>query len=620
MKKYLIIGAMAALAIVGCSKEPSSTENNRIFDQDGNSYLRVALYPSTAGNATRADEGDPAFQDGTAQEGLAHTATFLFYKEGSYITSSSLSESELDLEVSDEASSVENETKNIVTVKGLTSSNMPDALLVLINANPTLIAKFENGLSLSDAKNELMKVTASDTTAYGYREGANFYFTMSNSTYKDGSSIVKEVAVTDTNFYESAAAAQTATPVEVYVDRVASRVDVTFSSTSGEITTPGYGETVTMAVSLNGWSINAFNKSSYAVKDFDASWDYDWALKTGSGWANALNHRSSWAKDPNYTDDADNYPETAYLGQLNGNIASSPLGYYSYNGIIDNSSAGDGTDKYSNLALQQRYAFENTFDGGLLAARRAWTHVIVAAKTQFNGADEDYFNYKGKFMLLDDYKLSVLYEIRQKLINENKYLAVEDASSTIGYKPISEMTEDELKATAFFTDMTVRKAHYSDQDANTGATEQDDTVNSDGMVGLFYAEGTQFKVISRTDSGDAWEVDGTTGKAIAADITCTDVTTLQTLANGYKGGQNYYVIPIEHLANSTVDQTNIVVGDYGIVRNHLYMIQVDGIANPGKGVWDADELIIPGDKEKYYYLNASIKINAWHIVKQHTTL
>ena len=93
----------------------------------------------------------------------------------------------------------------------------------------------------------------------------------------------------------------------------------------------------------------------------------------------------------------------------------------------------------------------------------------------------------------------------------------------------------------------------------------------------------------------------------------TDIETalgkLQPAKLWNEGG--YYYIPIKHLG-----------GLYGIVRNHSYVITIDGIKGLGTPIYEADTEIsvpvTPTDDETY--IAASINVLAWKIVNQNVTL
>ena len=93
-------------------------------------------------------------------------------------------------------------------------------------------------------------------------------------------------------------------------------------------------------------------------------------------------------------------------------------------------------------------------------------------------------------------------------------------------------------------------------------------------------------------------------------------------AIAYKGGSMYYNIPIEHLNNGDVANGTIPEAKYGVVRNHHYVVTIDKLENIGKGIFDEDEKIVPGEDPDgdTYYVGAKINILSWKIVSQNVEL
>ena len=91
----------------------------------------------------------------------------------------------------------------------------------------------------------------------------------------------------------------------------------------------------------------------------------------------------------------------------------------------------------------------------------------------------------------------------------------------------------------------------------------------------------------------------------------------------YKGGLMYYNIPIEHFNNDAVENKVVPEAKYGIVRNHVYVLNITSLTNLGMGIYDPDEVIVPGDpieKKELYQVGANIKILSWKVVNQNVEL
>ena len=84
----------------------------------------------------------------------------------------------------------------------------------------------------------------------------------------------------------------------------------------------------------------------------------------------------------------------------------------------------------------------------------------------------------------------------------------------------------------------------------------------------------------------------------------------------------YYNIPIEHLNNGAITANGTIPeAKYGVVRNHHYVVTIDNLEKIGKGIFDEDERIVPGDPDgDTYYVGAKINILSWKIVSQNVEL
>lgn len=78
----------------------------------------------------------------------------------------------------------------------------------------------------------------------------------------------------------------------------------------------------------------------------------------------------------------------------------------------------------------------------------------------------------------------------------------------------------------------------------------------------------------------------------------------------YKGGQTYYYTDIKHLP-STVKATT-----YGVVRNHVYKVNIDSITGFGTPVYDGNTMFDPETPEDITtYVSAEVRILSWRVVE-----
>jgi hypothetical protein len=79
----------------------------------------------------------------------------------------------------------------------------------------------------------------------------------------------------------------------------------------------------------------------------------------------------------------------------------------------------------------------------------------------------------------------------------------------------------------------------------------------------------------------------------------------------YNDGMTYYWLDIKHLGNEGTDT------EYGIVRNHVYKVNITDIKGFGTPIYDPEQDFITPDKPKdvVTYVSAQINILSWRVVE-----
>ena len=97
--------------------------------------------------------------------------------------------------------------------------------------------------------------------------------------------------------------------------------------------------------------------------------------------------------------------------------------------------------------------------------------------------------------------------------------------------------------------------------------------------------------------------------AIEDDALNTELAKIQP-ALVYKGGNTYYYTDIKHLGAPGSDT------EYGVVRNHVYKVNISDITGYGTPIYDPSmEFITPESPEDIVsYVAAQIKILSWRVV------
>ena len=89
-------------------------------------------------------------------------------------------------------------------------------------------------------------------------------------------------------------------------------------------------------------------------------------------------------------------------------------------------------------------------------------------------------------------------------------------------------------------------------------------------------------------------------------------------AQVYKDGKTYYTVDVRHLAEKGSGKA----GEFGVVRNHSYQINITGIEGFGTPIYNMEQEIVspedPADHESY--IASEVKILAWRLVSQNAVL
>lgn len=218
-----LFGMLACAAFSACSSD-DVVDNGKEFT-GGDSYVSIRLVATNADLNTRgsAGTGDDEFEVGTSDEATVVNSHFYFYDEkGDFLTEGETVSSIADSYPNQTGGN--EETKGTVNIVLKNITKLPSSVLVVLNMDPTdSDTKFKKKLEDSYAalaKNEL---------AYSYTVTTSgvqkTYFTMTNSTYMDGSNVVCATPVT-TNHLQKSEEMAMKNPITIHVERMAAKVNV----------------------------------------------------------------------------------------------------------------------------------------------------------------------------------------------------------------------------------------------------------------------------------------------------------------------------------------------------------------------------------------------------------
>lgn len=406
--------------------------------------------------------------------------------------------------------------------------------------------------------NEAMNYVSQLNNIPNFSSAKNFI--MTNSVYLNGNDIACATKVERDNFTETETAAKL-NPIKVYVERLAAKVrmakDPSFVTT--DIDAPlSSGSKNKLKLVVDGWSLNGTNKDAFLLKNIDASWNNQLPF---INWNDPTRFRSYWGIDNNYNDGI--YPNS--FADYDANNSS--LNYVSWNEIGTNTAA--------------QYCLENTMTTNVAVNTNATTHMVITGHyvlVDENGnevvdAPKELFKYAGTFYTRDE-MIKVFAGAYSKLGG----VWTKDGDS---YKEL-EVTSFDLK-----------------QASEAGEAQLTLNNNADKSTTYYYKEGENYLAYQ----GGIAEIEQKAKDALST-------------ATAFRDGlKTYFHTKIKHLNTSEGE-----LGYLGIVRNHIYDLNLLKIENLGHGVYDPDQDIIIEEDKKEYYVAATLKILSWKVVKQDVDL
>lgn len=564
MKKFTMLSSVLAsalmLTVASCS---SSDELNGGGADNANdkSYLAIRINNVGSASGSRAESD---YEAGTADENHIESVRFYFFNSDGtpyMLKNAGQSTGKNWLDKSDDLNTENKQNPNV--------SMISNPLLVIegnTGASPAVMIAVINpnsldGDKLGDGAKTLDDVKRTSIFSQFYTTG-NKNFVMSNSVFVANG--VEKCASIVTGHVATTADKARINPVDLYVERVVAKVqptiDANYTATDGRKWTKINGQDA-MKVGVYG------TNDIYAVVD-------GWGVADENGKAELVKQ-----VDTKWNDE--------YLGI---SVWTSP----DYNRCFWTSSVAfaAGSAAEGNAPVNHTYADY---------AKRKLTdcaYTLPNAPTSVNAAP--YASTLTKMVLAthlvykdgEDYKPAEICQYRGQ-----EYLHVDDVKTAVANN---------------FADYYIKKGDTrtklkpSDIDFTTKATDIKD-----------------YQVVAtlRTLAADETLQKKTGATEEASSYTDVNKDDFQTLMNAEpaqirKDGKAYYFIPIRHLGTDPKK-----VGYYGIVRNHVYRINIQNMFGFGTPVYDPDKTIDPTiPSNDATYLAARINVLSWRVVKYNADL
>ena len=571
-KSFLIISVALIAGLVSCERKPLEERP----ESAGESYLSVSLKMSGQLGTKAWDNAnaDAAYAAGTATENaLSGKAQFLLFQNGAPLADLAQEIPSLGTVGSAHHANDELSSDIVLVFDNEAIDQMPTSIMAILNS-PYDLASIKGK---TEAEMRAMLVSSSVATQSA---GA---FVMSNSVYYDGDNQVVTSTPVDLASICKTPEAARSHPVEIHVERVLAGIEVfldvaatLFSKNGSENHTTTSGKEIKLA--YNGfWIGNQYNQGKL-LKDINPAWTptATWA------WNDPFNARSYWGN------------ETAATAMAQSAYTPDKARKYTYPytpaaaAVTPDATTGAYSDGSLVVVAGQLYDDEDA-DGeydlgeemGVVGYQGAYYTIQDFAKLLAQTAPFNQYYYRydvNTYKHIDFVPLTYIYDPDTWY---NDYIRITNTANT-DYSQVPNPDWDMVS-----TDYGNRQ-YIEDWEAVF--TVRIET----GTPGLYTFNGSQF-----------------IPTVIPSDIV------YKVKVPYWKRGQGYFYLPIVHNADQ-VDGVAKKDGYYGVVRNHLYQVNITSMIGMGTPNPSEDNRTITPQKpiEDEYYLQAQVNALRWRCVKQ----
>lgn len=581
-KKVFFSCALAALMLGSCSSSDDVNGGGTGLGDNKTSYISVNI--NSVGNAptSRAeyDQGGGTYEDGEGTESTIKKVRFYFFNaDGTpYIlnnagTTGTANYVDVDMTKDGDKhdQTVETVTNAVLVLNG--ESNLaPASMLTVVNP-----ASAGDLLGSGAMRYSILRNSTTGST-WKNAEG----FVMSNSVYMQAGADVCATQLAG-KLHASQDDAM-GDPVEVYVERVLAKVtaaiktdfkrdnetenawskenDGTWKIKVGTLKLAGEeggsSEVHDIYALIQGWGVADTNGKAELTKQVKPTWTN--AILGITPWNSVDYHRCFWSSSCAVTGD-------------------NPLVNQSFNDYTKQKF--DGTSVYPMPNTPDENPVTNP-----TTSKNNLTKVLVAAKLAYKDGDAwkdaEICEYKGQEFLGQE-------KVKTVILNENKHYFVQKTSAD-------------------------GKVEYKNMDADNiefVTTTSDNDKLQDYQVVAHLKGVTKLYRYSDDGSKVAGSADNYTEVSLAEVNKALAQNPVEIRTDGY----TYYYTPIKHLG------TEGSLGEYGVVRNHSYKINIKDIQGWGTPVYDPEKVIIPSlPSNEKTYLAAQVKVLSWRVVSSDVDL
>ena len=648
---------MLALGFTACSSQEDALQTaDEVLTSDTNFFFNIEVSNPT-NDGSRAD-GD--YDAGTSDEQKINSILFTFYNsqdalvgattirfdgasnpEGTDYTTNGTTWQSTGQPV---ASSSSNGTVTtvIVPVKVQQGNTIPAKVIAIINQGG-LNTAFNSLTSYLDEKVDLKQAQAN-----GFLMSNSVYY---SDNYRDTKAKVA-AEIESSKVYDTAEAAKAGeSSATIYVERVVAKVKMqmanNWTSNSSRNWVREWDETGNVNASKSGhaiafkaisWALTCNEKESYLLKNFRNGNFYEAANMTKDeaknafdvllpDWNSEANHRSFWATSPNYYRSGDT-PKSDRKGittveyitvadALAGNSLSRPSFAYS----LENTRNAEAVTKgksgiVSGALVVGQYIDGSTYTTGTydknapdFYLRRFTT--ANDAETQVMKYDTEAQLIKAFFAANESDPFMMLHYQGPSGIGWH-CLDRDDASNYLGsyfeIKPIDDDDYFSYYVTLQIKEETKHMGDFALIVNHTGIEKDDYVFVTEDADHKSYYESMSYKVISFDQAN----------REIANHFQKSEMAYVEK----YTKGLAYFTMPIKHIWAKQNEKSigdhefKATLGQYGVVRNHIYDLEIKGFEGIGKPAGDPDKptIIIPTPETEKYFVKSEVRVQPWRLV------
>ncbi|MDE6095407.1 MAG: Mfa1 family fimbria major subunit [Muribaculaceae bacterium] len=641
MNKFFM-GIMGALALTACSSEeviPDQKPNDSA-DKDSR-FLSIAIRNFDGGTRAGGDQSGNLYEDGLEKENAVTKIRFYFFKkdgsafpvsaqgELNYIDVESKDIKEDDSDLSDNIN-VEKRLKAVLVLNAHeVDFSQLKSMVAIVNYNGD---KIVNQSSTLQELQGIIENYGSGAYQQPYTNGSDIPAMLMTSSvfgYKDPNQNDPkpggcEVYINPTKLKTDDEEAL-ADPVDIYVERVLAKVRVTsklpdqsvvkvdgqqairvkLKDKDGNQYTADNGTTEIYA-DLLGWGIQNYTETSYLFKNID-NWE-NWDLWTG--WNHPEWFRSYWALNPSdvkyrhskHTD------AKGILGSKLTKVENGVTTTIDYDGSFYYTQENAGDDSSNGHKTLSNYDPETQ-----ISAR---TQVYIRARlVDENGNMISLAEWGGQKYTENGVKDAMLGVVNNQIWIRK---ATGTTTETLPDGSTKEVTVYEYKTIPASMIHLVPAEDAVDSDGNPKANDQSE--NSKRYL-------SYIQLVNNPEFEEGFEGFFDANHNRLSNTQVNGILSGMPGAKVWRNGDTYYYTDLRHLnpSNDNAD-SNKEKGAYGVVRNHIYEVELNSIFGLGTPVLipDSDEeekeIITQKPSPDSYYLGARLNILSWRVVNNGVSL